>query len=319
MKVLFAGTPDFAVPALQALNKDHEIIGVYTQPDRKSGRGKKLTPSPVKVAAQALICSQAHNSEGRHPAIYQPHTLKDQAAAIEKLKPDVMVVVAYGMLLPQAILDIPRLGCINIHASLLPRWRGAAPIHRAIEAGDAESGVSIMQMELGLDTGPIFEVHRTPITKQDTTATLHDKLARLGAEGICDTLEKLVADPSIKPCPQNDALASYAKKLNKSEAVINWSLSAQEIQQKVRAFNPFPICQCLHNDTRLRIWQAEVISNAIADNPVGEVLRVGENGIDIQCGTGVIRLETLQRDGGKALAWQQFKNGYPLAKGDILT
>lgn len=309
MRVLFAGTPDFAVPALRALSVKHSIVGVFTQPDRKSGRGKKLTPPPVKLVAQEL-----------NVQVYQPLSLKNQADVIRDLQPDVMVVVAYGMLLPQAVLDIPPLGCINIHASLLPRWRGAAPIHRAIEAGDSESGVAIMRMELGLDTGPVYQMLKTPILNTDTTATLHDKLAELGATGICQTLDSLRQNPELQPREQDHANACYAKKLLKEEADIDWHKSAEAIHQKIRAFVPFPISQCKHGDTRVRIWQASVVGiTGTAEAMPGTVLASNEHGLTVQCGQGQLRLEILQRDGSKALAWQQFANGYAIAVGDQLS
>lgn len=308
MKLLFAGTPDFAVPSLQSLAKEHEIVGVFTQPDRRSGRGKKLTHPPVKVAAQALGLE-----------VYQPTSLKDQIGVIESFSADVMVVVAYGMLLPQAILDIPKFGCINIHASLLPRWRGAAPIHRAIEAGDRESGVSIMRMELGLDTGPVYQMLKTPISSTDTTASLHNKLANLGAQGISETLREISeASSSLSPAPQDDGLACYAKKILKNEASIDWNLSAQEIDNKIRAFIPFPISQCRHQDTRLRIWKATVIDPIHSNNPVGTVIDLDDEGVQIQCGKGILRLETLQRDGSRALDWREFLNGYQIKINDTL-
>ncbi len=307
MKVLFAGTPDFAVPPLRALAIEHDIVGVFTQPDRKSGRGKKLTPPPVKSVALELGFE-----------VYQPNTLKDQTEIIAALQPDVMVVVAYGMLLPQAILDIPKLGCINIHASLLPRWRGAAPIHRAIEAGDRESGVSIMRMELGLDTGPVYQMLHAPISDTDTTASLHDTLAELGATGICQTLAQLQTDPTLRPTEQNDALACYAKKLEKREAIIDWSLSATELQRKIRAFVPFPVTQCLHQDTRLRIWQASVENTKSSSAEPGTVVAIDDAGPIVQCGQSQLRLERLQRDGSKAMPWTQFKNGYAIVIGDQL-
>ena len=315
MRVLFAGTPDFAVPALQALSSNHEIIGIYTQPDRKAGRGKKVTPPPVKIAATSII-----DRQGIGAKIYQPSSLTDQQSIISDLKPDVMVVVAYGMLLPQSILDTPRLGCINIHASILPRWRGAAPIHRAIEAGDQETGVAIMQMELGLDTGPVFQMLKMPISDEDTTASLHDKLSELGATGIVETLAMLAENPKLQPKPQNDALATYAKKLTKQEAQINWSESAIQINQKIRAFIPFPIAQCMYDRKRIRIWKASVIENEAKDNvSPGEIVDVSINGVTVQCGKDQLRLETLQRDGGKSLDWQEFSNGFPIKIGERLT
>ena len=305
MKILFAGTPEFAVAPLNALSADHEIVGVFTQPDRKAGRGKKLTPPPVKVIAQEL-----------NIPIFQPTTLKGQEEAIRALKPDVMVVVAYGMLLPQSILDIPRLGCLNIHASILPRWRGAAPIQRAIEAGDKETGVSIMRMELGLDTGPVYQVLTTPILKTDTSASMHDKLATLGAQGITETIEQLSANPLLHSTTQNDTEANYAKKISKQQAVIDWKNSAAEIDQRIRAFTPWPICQTTHNETRIRIWKAQALDVQQNDS-AGKIIAINENSIDIACGEGVLRLLTLQRDGSKQLPTQEFCNGYSLAVGDI--
>jgi len=242
MKILFAGTPEFAVAPLKALFPEHEIVGVYTQPDRKAGRGKKLTPPPVKVAAQEFDIP-----------VFQPTSLKDQQEVIESLKPDVMVVVAYGMLLPQNILDIPRLGCLNIHASILPRWRGAAPIQRAIQAGDSETGVSIMRMELGLDTGPVYQVLKTPILNTDTSTSMHDKLADLGAQGILETINRLSVNPNLNAEKQDDSQSNYAKKIPKTEAVIDWTMSATDIDQRIRAFTPWPICQTSHNGTRIRV------------------------------------------------------------------
>ncbi len=312
MNVIFAGTPEFAVPALQALAKEHQIIGVFTQPDRQSGRGKKITPPAVKKAAQDLGLS-----------VFQPETLKGQAEHIANLAPDVMVVVAYGMLLPQLILDIPRFGCINIHASLLPRWRGAAPIHRAIEAGDNKSGVAIMRMELDLDTGPVFQILETPILDTDTTLSLHDKLAELGAQGVCETLRALDENPSFDAKAQDHTKACYARKLKKEESHIDWSLSAIDIDRKIRAFIPFPVAQCQYDGTRLRVWQAKVISPA-DDNSnerpshsvlPGTIIAQDEYGVYVKCGQGVLRLEILQRDGSRAMPWQQFSNGFALTVG----
>lgn len=310
MKVLFAGTPEFAVAPLRALHESHTIVGVFTQPDRKAGRGKKLTPPPVKAFAAE------HNIP-----VFQPTTLAEQAATIEELGADVMVVVAYGMLLPQNILDIPRLGCINIHASLLPRWRGAAPIQRAIEAGDAQTGVSIMRMEIGLDTGPVFETHSTQIEASDTSASLHDKLSSLGANGICNTLKELASNPDYPVKTQDHALANYAKKISKAESEIDWSLSNQKIDQRIRAFIPWPICQTHHGEQRIRIWQATPLSAAetadsSAQSPAGTIIDLSDQGIDIACGSGALRIQRLQRDGSKPLMASEFCNGYALSVGD---
>jgi len=309
MKIIFAGTPDFAVAPLQALYQEHDIVAVFTQPDRKAGRGKKLTPPPVKVEAQKM-----------NIPVFQPSSLKGKQADIAALNADVMVVVAYGMLLPQAILDTPKQGCINIHASILPRWRGAAPIQRAIQAGDAETGVSIMQMELGLDTGPVFQVLKTAIANTDTSASLHDKLAVLGAQGIIETLAKLEKNPSLKPHQQDDQYSNYAKKITKQEAVIDWSNSAQQIDQQIRAFTPWPVCQTTHNGMRIRIWQASFKKTATntSNVKIGAIIAVTEQHIEVQCGEGVLQLTTLQRDGSKPLPVREFCNGYPLNIGEQL-
>lgn len=330
MKVLFAGTPDFAVAPLKALNQDHQIVGVFTQPDAKVGRGKKLTPPIVKQVAQDLGLQ-----------VFQPTELRSQLELIESLAPDVMVVVAYGMLLPQSVLDIPRFGCINIHASILPRWRGAAPIHRAIEAGDAQTGVSIMRMELGLDTGPVYQTLLTDIKPDDTTPSVHDRLTELGAKGICSTLKQLTDNPELQATPQdelgNGLDANYAKKILKTEVELDWSQSAIQIDQRIRAFIPWPICQSHHQtDTtkakgdlslkakgdlslkakgsvRIRIHKAALSDIRHNDNArAGEIVCIDDAGVHVQCGTGVLTLKKLQRDGSKALETQEFLNGYPL-------
>jgi len=315
MKVLFAGTPDFAVNPLMALiAAEHEIVGVFTQPDRKAGRGKKLTPPPVKLAAMEFDLP-----------IFQPENLRDQAAIIEELNCDVMVVVAYGVLLPQVILDIPPLGCLNIHASLLPRWRGAAPIQRAIEAGDAQTGVSIMRMEAGLDTGPVYKVLCTNIDATDTSQSLHNKLAALGSKAICDTLNQLDQNPSLVAKSQDQEYASYAKKISKTEANIDWACDTRAIDQKIRAFNPWPICQTYHKRNRIRIWRASVVKNdsSQSENRTGkckngEIIRSDIDGVDVKTGDGILRLEICQRDGSKPMPIREFCNGYPLEVGDQL-
>ncbi len=316
MNVLFAGTPDFAVPALDALLHKHDIVGVYTQPDRQSGRGKKITMSPVKqLALQNDI------------AIFQPQSLRDQEETIKQLQPDVFVVVAFGMLLPQKILDIPLLGCVNIHGSILPRWRGAAPIQRAIEAGDSETGVSIMQMEAGLDTGPIFQVLKTQINDQATSLTLHDELSQLGAQGICETLATMENhlnenQDTIQANKQDDRLACYAKKITKSEAQVDWHESPELIQRKIRAFNPWPVCQTRHQETRIRLWKSSVVDmpSEKLGSTAGQIIKIDDTGITITCGSTsqALKLETLQRDGSKALASKEFINGYPIKIGDRL-
>lgn len=293
LKVIFAGTPEFAAEALQALlDSEHELVAVYTQPDRPAGRGRKLTPSPVKQLAQQ------HEID-----VYQPLSLKDAAAQQElaALNADVMVVVAYGLLLPLAVLEAPRLGCINIHASLLPRWRGAAPIQRAILAGDAESGVTIMQMDEGLDTGAMLVKEATPITRDDTGQSLHDRLAEIGARTVIVALDQL-RDGSAQPQAQDDSLANYAKKLSKAEALIDWQKPAIEIEHLVRAFNPWPVAQTGYEGKMMRIWQAQALDGEQATGVPGEIIAAGKNGIDVATGEGVLRILRAQLPGGKPLA-----------------
>lgn len=306
MRVIFAGTPEFAIAPLQALASEHQVVAVYTQPDRRSGRGKKVTPPPVKVQAQKLGIS-----------VFQPLSLKDQVDQIRSFNADVMVVVAYGMLLPQTILDTPKLGCINIHASLLPRWRGAAPIQRAIEAGDQKTGVSIMRMELGLDTGPVFQSLNLDIGHTDTSQTLHDRLSRLGAKAICDTLSLLERDPNLRAQPQDDSLSNYAKKIDKAEAQIDWARTAQSVHQQMRAFIPWPVCQTHHQGTRLRIWQAEVVDLTHNAEP-GAILEINDTGIVVACAQQALSLQVLQRDGSKPINSIEFCNGYTIRIGDKL-
>lgn len=298
MRIIFAGTPDFSVPTLQTLIDKFQVVAVFTQPDRKAGRGKKLTPPPTKSLALE------HNIP-----VYQPTKLADQAELIESLNADVMVVIAYGLLLPQAILGIPRFGCINIHASLLPRWRGAAPIQRAIQAGDAETGVCIMQMEAGLDTGPVFDEAKLLIEAKDTSATLHDKLAELGAQRMVSVLNDLQQNPNLEAVAQSENGVTYAKKISKAEAEIDWTLTASEIEQTIRAFIPWPICQSWHNTTRLRIWQASVIDDS-SDNKPGSIIEINDHGIQVACGDGILQIEKIQRDGSKPLSVREFCNGY---------
>jgi methionyl-tRNA formyltransferase len=307
MRLIFAGTPEFAVAPLHALHQNgHEIVAVFTQPDRKSGRGKKLTKPPVKDYAEKIGVT-----------VHQPTSLKDQAELIASLQADAMIVVAYGMLLPQSILDIPPLGCINVHASILPRWRGAAPIQRAIEAGDLQTGVSIMRMELGLDTGPVFKTLTIDISRDDTSASLHDKLASLGAQGICDTLNELTNNSGLTPIAQDNTQTNYAKKISKAESEIDWTLSAAFLQQQCRAFIPWPISQTVHNGTRLRIWQASAINRSHSAE-IGSIINIDDQGLEVACGEGVLRLEKLQRDGSKPMNYADLKNGYTINIGDSL-
>jgi len=296
MRIVFAGTPEFAAQHLQALlDAGREIVAVYTQPDRPAGRGQKLAPSPVKqLALQHGI------------AVYQPQTLRDPAAQTElaALTPDLMVVVAYGLILPQVVLDTPRLGCINSHASLLPRWRGAAPIQRAIEAGDASSGVTVMQMEAGLDTGPMLLKVTTTITAEDTGGSLHDRLATLGSQAAVEAVTKLAAG-ELRGEVQDDTLATYAHKLNKDEARLDWSRPAVELERLVRAFNPWPICHSTLNGEALKVHAAQLGEGQGAP---GSVLAADKSGLTVACGEGALRLTRLQLPGGKPLSFADLYN-----------
>ena len=296
MRIVFAGTPEFAAQHLQALlDAGRQIVAVYTQPDRPAGRGQKLMPSPVKqLALQHGI------------AVYQPQTLRDPAAQAElaALAPDLMVVVAYGLILPQVVLDTPRLGCINSHASLLPRWRGAAPIQRAIEAGDASSGVTVMQMEAGLDTGPMLLKVTTTITAEDTGGSLHDRLATLGSQAVVEAVTKLAAG-ELRGEVQDDSLATYAHKLNKDEARLDWSRPAVELERLVRAFNPWPICHSTLNGEALKVHAAQLGEGQGAP---GSVLAADRSGLTVACGEGALRLTRLQLPGGKPLSFADLYN-----------
>ncbi|RZT76441.1 methionyl-tRNA formyltransferase [Azospira oryzae] len=300
MKIVFAGTPEFAARALAALYEaGHDIPLVLTQPDRPAGRGMTLQASPVKQLALA-----------RGSEVFQPLTLKDEAAQ-EKLRllaPDVMVVAAYGLILPQAVLDIPRHGCLNIHASLLPRWRGAAPIHRAILAGDAESGVCIMQMEAGLDTGPVLLSASTPISAQDTSQTLHDKLAVQGAQLIVSALQRLPLPAVAQP----EAGVTYAAKLDKSEAPLDWRRPAAELDRQIRAFTPFPGTTAVLDGAPLKVWAALPRSES---GVPGTVLAADKHGILVACGSGSLLLTELQKAGGKRLPVAQFLAGHGVSAG----
>lgn len=291
LRVVFAGTPDFAASYLEALIEGgHEIVGVYTQPDRPAGRGKKLTPSPVKQLA----------IEHSLP-VYQPHSLKDSAAQQElaDLKPDVMVVVAYGQILPQAVLDIPRFGCLNIHASLLPRWRGAAPIQRALEAGDAETGIAVMQMDAGLDTGDILMESRCPILPDDTSASLFEKLSQLGREPLLEVLADL-PKYQAQAQPQDESGVTYAHKISKDEARLDWSRSAAELERQVRAFNPFPAAWAELAGVRIKVFASELLDEEPEVTP-GTITDVSDAGITVRCGQGSLRLTQLQLPGKRAM------------------
>ena len=292
LKLIFAGTPDFAARHLAALlSSDHEVVAVYTQPDKPAGRGQKLTASPVKDLALA------HDLP-----VYQPASLRNEEAQAElaALGADLMVVVAYGLILPKAVLDTPRLGCLNVHGSLLPRWRGAAPIQRAIWAGDAETGVTIMQMDVGLDTGAMIRKVSCPIASDETSASLYDKLAELGPQALVDTLNAMAAGETAAEA-QDDALANYAQKLSKEEARIDWSMEAVAIERCIRAFNPWPISWFEVADQTIKVWQAEVIDSDHGQ-PVGTLLKADKQGIDVATGKGVLRLLTLQPPGKKAMS-----------------
>jgi methionyl-tRNA formyltransferase len=301
MRLIFAGTPDFAVPSLRAAARHNEVVAVYTQPDRPAGRGRALTPSPVKREAIA-----------RGIPVLQPENFRSAPAreGLRALQPDLMIVVAYGLILPQAVLDIPRFGCWNVHASLLPRWRGAAPIQRAIEAGDTETGVCLMQMEKGLDTGPVLLAQKTPIGPEETGGELHDRLAALGAQVLADGLGLLRAGIRPVPQPQPDAGVTYAHKLEKHEAKLDWSQPARALANKVRAFNPWPIAEAELAGERVRIHGAIALDERVAAAP-GTLVRASRDGIDVACGEGVLRLRTLQREGGRPLSAADYLNGRP--------
>jgi methionyl-tRNA formyltransferase len=304
MRLVFAGTPEFAVPALDALvNAGHAIVAVLTRPDRPAGRGLAPAASPVKQAA-----------EGRRLPVLQPATLKDPTvqAALAALAPDALIVVAYGLILPPAVLEIPRLGALNAHASLLPRWRGAAPIERALLAGDPVTGVCIMQMDAGLDTGPVLLSEAVPIAAHDTAGALHDRLAPLGARLLVAALAGLAAG-TLQATPQPTAGVTYAAKIEKRESRIDWRRSAAEIERQVRAFDPSPGAMARLREMELKIWRARLVAG---DGAPGEVVRSDPDGPVVGCGEGALRLEELQRAGGKRLPAGVFQRGFALAPGD---
>ncbi len=309
MRIVFAGTPGFAATHLEALLKaDMEIVGVYTQPDRPAGRGKKLMASPVKQLAIE------NNIEVFQPLNFKEQDDRDQ---LSELKPDLMIVVAYGLLLPQSVLDIPTHGCINSHASLLPRWRGAAPIQRAIEAGDTVSGVTVMQMEAGLDTGPMIQKVETPIMPGDTGGSLHDRLAKIGSEAVVQTVAKFESGPVLKEI-QDDSLTCYAHKLNKAEAMINWHQPADLIVQKIKAFNPAPMCFTLLGDSRIRVLKAQVYPQNHYSIP-GTVLTVNNLGIIIACKENAVVLEQVTIPGKKPMMVSDLLNGkHPFVENYVL-
>lgn len=296
MRIVFAGTPEFAADHLKALlDSPYEVVAVYTQPDRPAGRGQKLMPSPVKqLALQHSI------------PVYQPQTLRnpDAQAELAALEPDLMVVVAYGLILPQVVLDIPRLGCINSHASLLPRWRGAAPIQRAVEAGDAESGVTVMRMEAGLDTGPMLLKVSTPISGDDTGGSLHDRLAQMGPPAVLQAIAGLDAG-TLSGEVQDDSLATYAHKLNKDEARIDWQRPALELERLVRAFFPWPITHSLLAGEAVKVLAAHV---AEGQGAPGQILSASKDGLVVACGSQALCLTRLQLPGGKPLNFSDLFN-----------
>lgn len=302
LKIIFAGTPEFAAVALQALiQSEHTIQAVYTQPDRPAGRGRQVTQSAVKQLALK------HNLP-----VYQPLSLRDAAAQEElaSIKADIMVVVAYGLILPLRVLQIPKLGCINIHASLLPHWRGAAPIQRAILEGDQQTGVTIMQMDEGLDTGPMLHQVHCPIKTTDTSETLHNRLAELGAEAVLTVLRQL-SEGKIDSIPQKGSQASYAHKITKDEAHIDWSKSAEAIHRQIRAFQPWPVAVTSMGEMSLRIWHAEVQNTESTKNAPGTIVELSSEGIDIATGKGILRLLQIQKPGSRVLPVKDFLNAKP--------
>lgn len=308
LRVGFAGTPAFAQQALQAiLDAGFNVVVALTQPDRPSGRGMQLTPSPVKQLA---------SSHGI--PVEQPVSLRnDEAQALVRgYNLDVLVVVAYGLILPQAVLDMPRYGCLNIHASILPRWRGAAPIHRAIEAGDQETGVCIMQMDAGLDTGGVVDEARLSIQATDTTALLHDRLAALGAERIVAVLQQLAAGATLTAVPQAEVGVTYAHKLEKQESLLDLQAAAHALDRKIRAYNPFPGAVLHSGEQPIKIWGARVVRGA---GEPGQVLSSDDTGVVVACGEGALCLEVLQSPGGKRLKAADFLRGHPLPVGTLLT
>ena len=292
MRVIFAGTPDFAATHLQAILEDdrYQLVAIYTQPDRPAGRGKKITQSPVKKLALANDIQ-----------LEQPASLTDikTQETIARLEADVLIVVAYGLILPQAVLDIPRLGCINVHGSILPKWRGAAPIQRAIEAGDRETGVTVMQMDVGLDTGPMLTTSLCTIDDKETSASLYSKLAVLGAQALINTLEKMRSGTAVG-IAQDSTQSSYADKIAKQESLIDWSASVTEIERRVRAFNPFPAAYSLVNGQRIKIWLASADSRDYHGVP-GEILSADDDGLLVKCGNGALLISTIQLAGKSKL------------------
>ncbi|MFI8418565.1 methionyl-tRNA formyltransferase [Serratia sp. NPDC078593] len=299
LRIIFAGTPDFAARHLDALlSSAHQVVGVFTQPDRPAGRGNKLTPSPVKVLA-----------EQHQLPVFQPTSLRpeENQHLVSDLNADLMVVVAYGLILPQAVLEMPRLGCINVHGSLLPRWRGAAPIQRALWAGDDETGVTIMQMDVGLDTGDIMHKISCPIEATDTSASLYGKLAELGPKGLLTTLQQLV-EGTVKREVQNEAQVTYAEKLSKEEARLDWRLSATQLERCIRAFNPWPVSYFVVDEQPIKVWQASAITEESCDAQPGTIIKADKQGIQVATADGVLCLLQLQPAGKKPMSAQDLLN-----------
>jgi len=303
LRIVYAGTPDFSVPSLKALiDSPHEVVAVYTQPDRPSGRGRKISFGPVKqIAVDANI------------PVEQPPSLKGEDAqkTLANYNADVIVVAAYSLMLPQAVLDIPTYGCLNIHGSLLPRWRGAAPIERAIQAGDSETGITIMQMAAGLDTGDMLFKIKCPITQEDTGQTIHDRLAKDGADGLMIVLDQLIEN-KLTPEVQDDSLSTYAHKLDKAEAEIDWTQSASQIDRTIRAYNPWPVAFTKFNGKPLRLFMSKVEANKNSDEPVGTVIDETPEGISIVTGDGVLSFSRLQLPSKKIINARDFLNGRSL-------
>ena len=306
-RIAFAGTPEFAVPALDAVAESgHTLVGVWTQPDRRAGRGRRPRPSPVKARALEIGAP-----------VHQPSGLRTEAEreALVAARPDLLVVVAYGVILPAAVLDLPTRGCVNLHASLLPRWRGAAPIQRALLAGDERTGVCLMQMDVGLDTGPVLACAETPIGAGETAEDLHHRLAGLGAGLLASNLAALL-EGRLEARPQPEAGATHAAKIDKSEARIDWRADAAAIARQVAALEPWPVAETCSGDLRLRVRRARVAAEADGDAEPGTVLRAGPEGIDVACGAGVLRLLDVQSPGGRRQRVADFLNGHALRPGD---
>lgn len=308
LKIIFAGTPDFAVPALEALHdKGYKVVGVLTQPDRPSGRGLKLHPSPIKLKASALGIP-----------VYQPSELKSKESyeMLAAIDFNVMIVAAYGLIIPQAVLDLPSLGCFNVHASLLPRWRGAAPIHRAILMGDEKTGVTIMRVVQKLDAGDMIKKTEIQISDKDTTAQLTKALAELGARLMIEVMDELSTKGELKSVPQDEASVTYAEKVTKEESEIDWHNSSDVIARKIRAFNPFPVAQTEYREAICKIWDAEIGIDSDQNAKAGQLIKLDEF-IHVKCGEGVLLVKELQMPGGKRLKSKEFILGHRPVLGDV--